>query len=41
LAIGLRVHKYAAQQLAIRMALHQQAADQLGGDDLNRAGEEG
>ena len=41
LAIGLRFLSYAAQQLAIRMALHQQAADQLGGGDLSREAEEG
>jgi len=29
------------QQLASGLAFHQQAADELGGNDLGRAGEEG
>ena len=29
------------QQLTIRLALHQQAADELGGNQLGGAGEEG
>jgi len=37
LVIRLRFHNHAPQQLAIRLALHQQAADQLGGDHLGRA----
>jgi hypothetical protein len=41
LGIRLRFHNHAPQQLAIRLALHQQAADQLGGDLLGGAGEEG
>jgi len=41
LGIRLRFHKYAPQQLATFLALHQQAADQLGGDQLGGAGEEG
>jgi len=41
LGIRLRIHNHTPQQLANRLALHQQAADQLGGDDLGRAGEEG
>jgi len=40
LGISLRFHKYAPQQLATFLTLHQQAADQLGGDVLGRAGEE-
>jgi len=32
---------HAPQQLATFLALHQQAADELGGDDLSGAGEEG
>ena len=40
LAIRLSFHNHAPQQLAIRLALHQQAADELGGDDLGGAGEE-
>jgi hypothetical protein len=41
LAIRLRFHKYAPQQVAIGLAFHQQAADEVGGNDLSRAGEEG
>jgi len=41
LGIRLRFHNDAPQQLATFLALHQQAADELGGDDLGRAGEEG
>jgi len=41
LGIRLRFHKYAPHKLAIGLALHQQAADELGGDDIGRAGEEG
>jgi hypothetical protein len=41
LAIRLRFHNHAPQQLARRLALHQQAADEVGGDQLGRAGEEG
>jgi len=41
LGIRLRFHKYAPQQLAIGLAFHQQAADQLGGDHLGWAGVEG
>jgi len=41
LGIRLRFHKYAPQQLAIGLAFHQQAADELGCDDLGGAGEEG
>ena len=40
LGIRLRFHKYAPQQLTIRLAFHQQAADQLGGNELGGAGEE-
>jgi len=40
LRIRLRFHNHAPQQLAIRFALHQQAADELGGDQLGGAGEE-
>ena len=40
---GLRppFHNHAPQQLAIRLAFHQQAADEVGGDLLGGAGEEG
>jgi len=41
LRIRLRFHNHTPQQLASFLALHQQAADELGGDDLGRAGEEG
>jgi len=41
LGIRLRFHKYAPQQLAVGLAFYQQAADELGGDQLGRAGEEG
>jgi hypothetical protein len=41
LRIRLRFHNHAPQQLAIRLALHQQAADELGGNQLGGAGEEG
>jgi len=41
LRIRLRFHNHAPQRLAIRLALHQQAADELGGDDLGGAGVEG
>jgi hypothetical protein len=41
LGIRLRFHNHAPQQLTIRLAFHQQAADELGGDRLGRAAEEG
>ena len=41
LRIRLRFHNHAPQQLAIRLALHQQAADEVGGNQLGGAGEEG
>ena len=41
LGIRLRFHNHAPQQLASGLALHQQAADEFGGDDLGGAGEEG
>jgi len=41
LGIRLRFHKYAPEQLATFLAFHQQAADELGGDQLGGAGEEG
>ena len=40
LRIRLRFHNHAPQQLAIRLAFHQQATDQIEGDDLGGAGEE-
>ena len=40
LAIRLRFHNHAPQQLATFLAFHQQAADQLGGNELSGAGEE-
>jgi len=39
LGIRLGFHHHAPQQRATFLALHQQAADELGGDDLGRAGE--
>ena len=41
LGIRLRFHNHAPQQLAIRLAFHQQAADEVGGNLLGGAGEEG
>jgi hypothetical protein len=41
LRIRLGFHKYAPEQLATFLAFHKQAANQLGGDELGRAGEEG
>jgi len=40
LGIRLRFHHHAPQQAAVLLALHQQAADELGGDELGGAGEE-
>ena len=41
LRIRLRFHNHAPQQLPSGLALHQQAADELGGNLLGGAGEEG
>ena len=41
LAIRLRFHNHAPHQLTIGLALHQQAADELGGDLLGGVGEKG
>ena len=41
LGIRLRFHNHAPQQLARRLPFHQQAADEVGSDDLGGAGEEG
>ena len=41
MAIRLRFHNHAPQQLAIGLALHLLAADEVGCDDLDGAGEEG
>ena len=41
LGIRRRFHNHATEQLTIRLAFHQQAADQLGGDLLGGAAEEG
>jgi len=41
LGIRLRLHNHAPKQAAILLAFHQQAADELGGDELGGAGEEG
>ena len=40
-AIGLHFHNHAPEQLARGLALHQQAAHQLGGHDFRGAGAEG
>jgi hypothetical protein len=41
LRISLRFHNHAPQQLAIRLAFHQQAADEVGRNLLSGASEEG
>ena len=41
LGIRLCFHNHAPQQLASGLAFHKQAADQLGGNLLGGAGEEG
>ena len=41
LGIRLGFHNHAPQEIAIGLAFHQQAADQLGGNLLGGAGEEG
>ena len=41
LGIRLRFHNRAPQEVAIGLAFHQQAADEVGGNQLGRAGEEG
>jgi len=41
LRIRLRFHNHTPQQLASFLAFHQKAADELGGNDLSGAGEEG
>jgi len=41
LGIRLRFHDDAPQELAIGLAFHQQAANELGGNNLSGAGEEG
>jgi len=40
LGIRLRFHNHAPKQLATFLAFHQQAADELGDDDLSQAREE-
>jgi hypothetical protein len=40
LGIRLRFHNHAPQQLPSGLALHQQAANELGGDDFGGAAEE-
>jgi hypothetical protein len=40
LGISLRFHNHAPQQLAIRLAFHQQATDEVEGDLFSGAGEE-
>jgi len=39
--ITIHFHKHTPQELIIGLILYQQAADELGGDDLGGAGEEG
>ena len=41
LGIRLRFHHHTPQQAAVVLAFHQQAADEVGGDQLGGAGEEG
>ena len=41
LGIRLRFHNHAPEQLAIRLAFHQKATDEVGGNDRRWAGEEG
>ena len=41
LGIRLRFHHHAPEQAAVCLAFRQQAADELGGDQLGRAGEKG
>ena len=40
LGIRLRFHHHTPEQAAVVLGLHQQAADELGGDELRWAGEE-
>ena len=37
LGIRLRLHNHAPEQAAVVLALHQQTADEVGGDQLGRA----
>ena len=41
LGIRLRFHNHAPQKVARGLAFHQQATDEVGGDQLGRATEEG
>jgi len=41
LGIRLRFHHHAPKQAAVLLAFHQQAADELGCNNLSGAGEEG
>ena len=41
LGIRLGFHHHAPKQAAVLLAFHQQATDEVGGDQLGRAGEEG
>jgi len=41
LGIGLRFHHHAPEQAAVLLAFHQTATNQVGGDKLRRAAEEG
>ena len=41
LGIRLRFHHHTPEQAAVLLAFHQQATNQVGSDQLGRAGEEG
>ena len=41
LGIRLGFHHHTPKQAAVLLAFHQQATDEVGGDQLGRAGEEG
>ncbi len=41
LGIRLRFHNHAPKQAAVLLAFHQEAADQVGGDDFSGATEKG
>jgi len=41
LGIRLGFHNHAPEKAAVLLAFHQQATNQIGGDQLGRAGEEG
>ena len=41
MGIRLGFHQHTPKQAAVLLAFHQEAANQVGGDQLGRAGEEG